>query len=90
MPFPCPPQYDLRRAFVATARVGMPTDVRRLARTDRRPRTIEEAAAYLGLTVRTMRTLRHHPDLHPAKIAGRLMYDPEYLDAFFESCKEVG
>jgi hypothetical protein len=59
----------------------------RIPRTDRRPRTIDEAAEYLGVSVRTMRTLRYHPDLHPAKIAGRLMYDPDDLDAFFEACK---
>ena len=68
----------------------MPAEQRRLPRTDRRPRTVEQAAAYLGITPRAMRTLRHHPDLHPAKIAGRLMYDPDDLDAFFEACKEVG
>jgi hypothetical protein len=62
---------------------------RQLARTDRCPRSIEEAAVYLGVTVRTMRTLRYHPDLHPAKIAGRLMYDPDDLDAFFEACKRA-
>lgn len=79
--------YDLRSAFADIRMVAMSTTVRRLSRTDRRPRTIEEAADYLGLTVRTMRTLRYHPDLHPAKIAGRLMYDPDDLDAFFEACK---
>ena len=80
--------YDLRSAFADVFTAAMPTTVvRRLPRTDRRPRSLPEAAEYLGLTVRTMRSLRHHPDLHPAKIKGRLYYDPDDLDAFFEASK---
>lgn len=43
----------------------------------------------MGVSERTMRTLRYDPNLPVMKIAGRNMWLPDDMDAYLALCKEA-
>ena len=54
----------------------------------RRPPLDTEAAAYCGITERHMRRLRAERRVAAIKLGGRVLYDPDDLDALLEASKE--
>lgn len=54
----------------------------------RAPLDVDGTAAYLGTTPRHVRRLRSERRLAAIKLGGRVLFDPDDLDALLEASKE--